>query len=49
MLKGTANVAEFNCDDGKNKAICSKEGIRGFPTLTLSVFFSSLCITFLDV
>lgn len=33
QLKGSAKLAKMDCDDEKNKGICSRMGVSGFPTL----------------
>lgn len=34
-LKGLAKVVAVDCDEEKNKPLCSKYGIKGFPTLKI--------------
>ncbi|KAL0632635.1 hypothetical protein Q9L58_008483 [Maublancomyces gigas] len=34
-LKGLVKVAAVNCDEEKNKALCSQQGVKGFPTLKI--------------
>ena len=48
-MAGIAPVVAVDCDDAKNKAICSRYGVQGFPTLkagdwaTLGRSFKSFC------
>ncbi|KAF9542302.1 protein disulfide isomerase (PDI) protein [Mortierella hygrophila] len=34
-LKGIAKMAAIDCDDDKNKPLCSQYGIQGFPTIKI--------------
>ncbi|KAM0751141.1 thioredoxin-like protein [Meredithblackwellia eburnea MCA 4105] len=36
-VKGTVNIYEVDCEDGRNKRVCRQEGIGSYPTL---VFFN---------
>ena len=48
-MAGIAPVVAVDCDDAKNKAICSRYGVQGFPTLkagdcaTLGCSFTDFC------
>lgn len=35
QLDGVVKLASIDCDDDKNKSVCGKYGIQGFPTLKL--------------
>lgn len=37
-MAGIAPVVAVDCDDAKNKAICSRYGVQGFPTLKAGDF-----------
>ena len=33
LLQGMVTVAAVDCDDEKNKKMCGKYGVKGFPTI----------------
>jgi protein disulfide-isomerase A6 len=34
-LKGLAKLVAVDCDDASNRALCSKYGVQGFPTVKI--------------
>ena len=37
LLQGMVTVAAVDCDDEKNKKMCGKYGVKGFPTIKVCV------------
>ena len=37
ILQGMVTVAAVDCDDEKNKKMCGKYGVKGFPTIKVCV------------
>ena len=40
MMQGMVTVAAVDCDEDSNKKLCGKYGVKGFPTIKVTLRYT---------